>query len=175
MSNKENRAKLLFYVLLILLIALSISSSAMASYSVYQGRISGSFRGYKDGNVYELGNGIYWIQMDKHSEYVHSYNPEAEITQDYKRSFLSVKGTDKAVQVIPVIMVSRIIGRFDGWNDSTIFELDNGSIWKKMYDRYYFGHGYDTYRPKVYIAEYDRETLALVDGTDVLVPVERIR
>lgn len=168
----ENKTRRLPAILLIFFVILFISSHAYASNNIiFHGYIVGSFDGYEGGNVYELNNGTYWIQMEDYEEYGYSYNPNAVIINYNGTLFISVKGAHKAVHVIPAMMVSRLSDTFDGWDGDTILELDNGSIWRQAeyYYRYYY-----KYRPKVYIAEYGREILALVEGLRVLVPVERI-
>lgn len=164
---KRKIALALFFLLLA-----SIHSFAEASDVVAHGRIVGNFNGYKPGNLYTLTNNTSWIQMENHTEYAYSYNPDAVIIRYNGNMLISVQGAHKAVHVIPVLMTSKLTEDFNGWDGNTILALDNGTIWQQA--EYYYAYSYK-YRPDVYITEYRGEVLAMVEGLTVLVPVERIK
>ena len=46
---------------------------------------------------------------------------------------MKVEGIDSIINVKPVTeyLESRINGDFEGWTGETIFELDNGQVWKQ--------------------------------------------
>lgn len=135
-------------------------------------KIDGSFEGFDNEKLFPLINGQYWMQINvKH--WFH-YSQVTDITiYEYKGSqFLTVDGQSEFVEVrlLNDIVQATIISDFDGWSGDTVFELDNGEIWRQNeYDNH---HSY-SYRPKVIIYSTGFTYRMFVEGKNI--EVERIQ
>jgi hypothetical protein len=61
---------------------------------------------------------------------------------------------------------SRIVNEFKGWSGDTIFELQNGQIWKQ--DKYKYKYFY-AYRPKATIIKVGSKFIMTVKGKSIRV------
>ena len=70
---------------------------------IWQGRLVGTFYGYKGGRVYQLSDGSRWQQEDLTDEPVYREEPTAKLImkQDTDTVYLDVEGTSSRVRVLP--------------------------------------------------------------------------
>lgn len=66
---------------------------------------------------------------------------------------------------------SRIVGEFNGWSGDTLFEFDNGQIWKQSKYKYKYKY---KYRPKVEIIKDGSRHYLKVDCMSELIEVKKI-
>jgi|SRR5690606_28149228 len=134
--------------------------------SLIKSKIDGDFEGFDDETLFPLYNGQYWMQ--KNYKYWYHYSYMASITiYEYKGShFLIVDGQNQfaEVQLLTEVIKATIVNGFNGWTGDTIFELDNGQIWKQS--EYDYDYNY-SYRPDaiIYFNGYDYKIL--VEGKSV--------
>ncbi len=67
---------------------------------------------------------------------------------------------------------SRINGEFKGWTGDTIFQLENGQIWKQVTFDYVYHY---SYRPKVVILRSNGRYYMAVEGIDKLIEVKFLK
>jgi len=67
---------------------------------------------------------------------------------------------------------STISSTFEGWTGETIFELDNGQIWRQSSYAYLYHYAY---RPNVCIYPDGIYWRMKVEGVDQIITVERIQ
>lgn len=133
---------------------------------VIKSRIDGDFEGFDDENLFPLYNSQYWIQ--KNYKYWYHYSYMANVTiYEYKNShFLTVDGQKQFVEIelIDDVIKATIVNDFNGWSGDTIFELDNGQIWKQS--EYDYDYNY-SYRPDAIIYSNGYDYKILVEGNSV--------
>jgi len=133
---------------------------------VIKSKIDGDFEGFDYENLFPLNNNQYWSQ--KNYKYWHHYSYMADVTI-YKYNnlyYLTVDGQEKFVQVeiVEDVIKATIINDFNGWSGDTIFELDNGQIWKQS--EYDYEYHY-SYRPDAIIYSNGYDYKILVEGNSV--------
>lgn len=128
--------------------------------------IDGDFEGFDDEILFPLYNGQYWMQ--KNYKYWYHYSHMAKITiYEYKAShFLTVDGQKQfaEVQLLTNVIKATIVNDFNGWSGDTIFELDNGQIWKQS--EYDYDYNY-SYRPDAIIYSNGYDYKIHVEGKSV--------
>jgi len=139
---------------------------------VAKSQIAGDFEGFDDDILFPLINGQYWIQKKYKYWYHYSYRARVSIYQYGKSFYLTVDGQEAyvAVEQIEDVIKATITNDFNGWSGDTIFELDNGQVWKQ--NAYAYDYNY-AYRPDAFIYLYESRYYLLVDGEKV--GVERIQ
>lgn len=117
---------------------------------IEKSRIDGDFEGFDDENLFPLYNGKYWIQKEYKYWYYYSYMANITIYEYRSRYYLTVDGQNQFVEVnlIDDVIRATIVSDFKGWSGDTIFELDNGQIWKQ--NEYAYEYNY-AYRPDAII------------------------
>lgn len=86
---------------------------------------------------------------------------------EYRNShFLTVDGQKQFVEIelIDDVIKATIVNDFNGWSGDTIFELDNGQIWKQS--EYDYDYNY-SYRPDAIIYSNGYDYKILVEGNSV--------
>jgi hypothetical protein len=130
-------------------------------------QIDGDFEGFDDEMVFALNDGTYWYQSSYKYAYHYSYCPRAKIYERGTTRIIVVEGFDDYAEVEESSAIkSRIINDFNGWSGDTIFELENGQIWKQ--DKYQYKYFY-SYRPKVVIVKIGSKNILNVNGRSIRV------
>lgn len=135
---------------------------------VVDSRIDGDFEGFDDEMLFAISNGQYWIQTEYKYWYHYSYMPHVKI-YTYERSYyIVVDGQTETVTVSQIkdVIEATIINDFNGWSGDTLFEFDNGQIWRQSEYAYRY-HYY--YRPKAIIYEVSGGHKIQVEGEAVSV------
>ncbi|MFT3749119.1 MAG: hypothetical protein QM768_12410 [Agriterribacter sp.] len=130
---------------------------------IVDSRINDDFEGFDDEMLFALSNGQYWIQAEYKYWYHYSYMPPVKI-YSYKGSYyIFVDGQIQTVKVLQIkdVTEATIINDFNGWSGETLFELDNGQIWKQA--EYAYRYQY-SYRPKAIIYPVSRGYKIQVEG-----------
>jgi hypothetical protein len=79
----------------------------------------------------------------------------------------------KSIQAInPEVIRSRINGTFKGWGGNTIFELENGQIWKQRDYAYMYHYAH---RPGVTLIKEGLGYTMIVEGVREILAVERLK
>lgn len=70
--------------------------------TTWEGRLVGTFYGYKGGRVYQLSDGSKWQQEDNTDEPVYREEPTARLLSrhDTDTTYLDVEGTSAMVRVL---------------------------------------------------------------------------
>src|SRR6201989_1773093 len=133
---------------------------------VTKSKIDGDFEGFDDEKFFPLYNGKYWIQKTYKYWYHYSYMADITIYEYKNNHYLTVDGQKQFVEVelINDIIKATIINDFNGWSGDTIFELDNGQIWKQ--DEYDYEYNY-SYRPDAIIYSNGYNFRIFVEGKSV--------
>lgn len=129
---------------------------------VYQGKLAGAFRGFNREKVFKTARGSYWIQAKYKYWYHYKYRPEATITKENGKHFLSVEGREIEVRKLTNVIESTIDGEFKGWDGKSIYTLRNGQIWQQ--DEYYYEYKYE-YAPDVIVYQSSSGTYMAVADT----------
>jgi hypothetical protein len=139
-----------------------------------QSRIRGPFTGWHGDALFKLANGQYWLQAEYKYKYRYMYRPAVVITQSGSGFQMSVEGMDDSVGVRRANAVeSYIKGTFNGWAGDTVFELDNGQVWKQAAYAYWYHYAY---HPQVLIYESGGgDMLCLADDPSNSIAVRRVR
>lgn len=69
-----------------------------------------------------------------------------------------------------VLVESVIISEFRGWKGNSIFEFQNGQVWKQAVYNYFYMYAY---RPNVKVVNRNGRVLMIVNGNEI--PVIRIK
>jgi hypothetical protein len=139
-----------------------------------QSHIYGAFTGWYGDALFKLVNGQYWIQAEYKYNYRYMYRPAVVITQSGSGYFMEVEGMDGSVRVRRTNAVeSHIAGEFNGWSGDTVFELQNGQMWKQATYAYWYHYAY---HPEVVIYESSGgNVLCLADDPANSIAVRRVR
>jgi hypothetical protein len=109
---------------------------------VYQGKIDGDFDGFDDEVLFKMKNGTYWLQTQYKYWYHYAFSPDATITEENGQYLLAVAGNYVPVQKISNVIESQIRGEFKGWGGSSVYELQNGQVWKQSSYKYQYTYAY---------------------------------
>jgi hypothetical protein len=139
---------------------------------VVDSTINGKFEGFNRDKLFELANGQYWIQSIYKYWYHYAYRPKVKIFNYGNRFYLIPEGTNNFVEVKKIndVIKGTIVNNFNGWSGNTLFELDNGQIWKQA--EYDYDYNY-SYRPEAIIYSVGFEYRLMVEGKAVA--VKRVR
>jgi hypothetical protein len=137
---------------------------------IYQGQLDGEFEGFDDEQIFKMSNGTYWIQAHYKYWYHYAYRPEAIITEEHGRYYLSVANEKIEVRKLNTAIETKINGEFKGWEGETSYVLMNGQKWKQAEYKYEYKYEYS---PDVVIYEGFSGTYMHVAGTKV--KVKRIK
>ena len=99
-----------------------------------ESNIDGEFEGWSGETLFKLQNGLIFQQSLYNYTYSYSYMPKVFLRKIGSNLYqMKVEGIDSIINVKPVTeyLESRINGDFEGWTGETIFELDNGQVWKQ--------------------------------------------
>lgn len=145
-----------------------------AAGDVIESQIDGEFNGWTGETLFPLLNGQVWQQVAYAYHYHYAYSPRVLIVRSGSQHEMHVDGVDPAVTVAlaDVLVDSRIIGDFNGWNGDTLFELANGQIWQQV------GPGIETHvavRPRALIFRAGVGARMYVEGIDSTVQVQQLR
>ena len=69
------------------------------------------------------------------------------------------------------IIDSNIVGEFEGWNGDSIYQLDNGTLWKLTVYQYNYAY---SYRPKAVIYSDQGSYFLEVEGMGEAVQVNQV-
>lgn len=130
-------------------------------------QIEDEFNGFDDEMLFELTDGTCFYQSEYKYKYHYAYRPIVKIyTNGYKTILVPDGMNDYVVIQQATIIRSKIISDFRGWSGNTIFELQNGQVWKQ--DKYQYKYFY-AYRPNVIIAKIGTHFTMLVKGRSIRV------
>ena len=102
---------------------------------VKEGQIEDDFEGFDDEMIFKLDDSTYYYQKYYKYSYYYSYRPIVKIYQNSNTTIMVVDDMNDYVEVEQTTGIeSRIISEFNGWSGDSIFELQNGQIWKQ--DKY---------------------------------------
>jgi hypothetical protein len=134
---------------------------------IIDSQIDGDFEGFNDEQVFILMDGTYWYQRGYKYNYHYSYCPRAKIYQKGIEKIIVVDGLSDYAEVQETSAIrSTIINEFNGWSGDTIFELQNGQIWKQA--KYQYKYFY-AYRPKAVIIKVGAKNILNVKGRSIRV------
>lgn len=135
---------------------------------VAESRIDGTFSGCNGDTLFPLINGQFWVQSQYLYWYHYAYRPRVEIYNYNGNLFLLKEGESQCIPVRQVtnVIKATIISDFNGWSGNTLFELDNGQIWKQS--EYDYDYNY-SYRPDAVIYSTSGGYKMIVEGKSVAV------
>jgi len=137
-------------------------------------QIEGTFSGFNGDAVFKLTNGQIWQQSKYKYRYHYAYRPRVTISKINGQYFLEIDGLNDGVPVTRVseVLSGVIVSDFNGFDGDSIFEFENGEIWKQA--EYNYDYHY-AYRPEAIIISGPNGTVLHVEGMSETVSVERIR
>jgi hypothetical protein len=134
---------------------------------VKTGQIEGDFEGFDDEMIFELADGSVYFQSSNKYSYHYSYRPTVKIYSDGINKIIVPDGMNDYTEIEETLAIrSKIISDFNGWSGDTIFELQNGQIWKQ--DRYEYNYFY-SYRPDAIIVKAGSNHIMTVKGKSIRV------
>jgi hypothetical protein len=130
--------------------------------------IDGKFEGFNRDKLFPLVNGQYWLQNVYKYWYHYAYRPRIKIFSHSSRFYLFLEDYTQTVEVkkLNEVIKATIVNGFTGWSGNTLFELDNGQIWKQA--EYDYDYNY-SYRPVALIYNTGYEYKLMVEGKTVTV------
>ena len=109
----------------------------------------------------------YYFQKNYKYAYHYSYRPTVGFYKNGFTTIMVVDGMNDYVEVEETSgFESKIINDFKGWSGDTIFELQNGQIWKQ--DKYQYKYFY-AYRPTATIVNVGGRNIMTVKGKSIRV------
>lgn len=112
-------------------------------------QIEDDFEGFDDEMTFELTDGTVYYQSAYKYSYHYAYRPIVKIYSNGYAQIIVPDGMNDFAEVESTTAIkSKIISDFRGWSGDTIFELQNGQIWKQ--DKYTYFYAY---RPNVVIVK----------------------
>lgn len=134
---------------------------------IRQSQIDGDFEGFDDEMIFTLEDGTHWYQSSYKYAYHYAYCPRAKIYEKGSTRIIVVDGFNDYAEVQETSAIkSRIINDFKGWTGDTVFELENGQIWKQ--DKYQYKYFY-AHRPRVIIVKIGSKHIMQVKGRSIRV------
>lgn len=129
---------------------------------VEESKLDGTFNGFSVHNLFPLVNGQYWMQTSIELWNNNSFNPTIKIYYYQNQYYLIKDGSENYVEVsmINEVVKSTFKNDFDGWRGETVFELENGQVWKQ-----------DQYESD-YNNSYHQEALIYYSGLEYRLQVE---
>lgn len=137
-------------------------------------KIQGAFHGYSGGAIFRLTNGQVWQQRRYRYRYKYKYRPDVRIFKDGSRYYIEVAGMNEPIEVvrIQVVCEGRISSDFSGFDGDSVFEFDNGQIWKQAAYKYSYHYAY---YPEAIVVDGLNGLELHVEDMDDPVQVTRIR
>lgn len=134
---------------------------------VKRGQLEGDFEGFDDEMIFELTDGSVYYQSSYKYNYSFSYRPNVKIYSNGYSKIIVVDGLDDYAEITETSAIrSKIVSEFTGWSGDTIFELQNGQIWKQ--DKYKYKYFY-AYRPTALIVKVGSHQVMTVKGKSIRV------
>lgn len=131
------------------------------------GQIEDEFDGFDDEMTFELTDGTVYYQSVYKYHYHYAYRPNVKIYSNGSSQIIVPDGMNDYVEVQQSTAIkSKIISDFNGWSGETIFELQNGQIWKQ--DKYQYKYFY-AYRPNAIIVKVGSHYNMTVKGKSIRV------
>lgn len=136
--------------------------------------IEGEFNGFDEANVYRLENGQVYQQAAHHYHYHYAFRPRVRIFHNGSGVMLEVEGLQGAVPVAEVSYLEEgvIVSDFKGFNGESVFQFENGGVWKQAEYKYNY---YYAYRPEAAVVDGINGPELHVEGMEETVRVRRIR
>lgn len=130
-------------------------------------QIEDEFNGFDDEMAFELTDGTVYCQSVYKYHYHYAYRPNVKIYSNGSSEIIVPDGINDYVEVQQTTAIkSKIISDFNGWAGDTIFELQNGQIWKQ--DKYQYKYFY-SYRPTAIIVNVGSHHIMTVKGKSIRV------
>jgi len=130
-------------------------------------QIEDEFEGFDDEMIFELTDGTVYYQSSYKYNYSYSYRPLVKIYSNGFSKIIVVNGLDDFAEIEETNAIkSKIINDFKGWTGDTIFELQNGQIWKQS--KYEYKYFY-AYRPDAMIVKIGSNYVMTVKGKSIRV------
>ena len=130
-------------------------------------QIDDDFEGFDDEMTFKLADGSYYYQKNYKYAYHYAYRPITKIYSNGYSKIIVVDGMNDYVEVEETTgFESKIVNDFKGWSGDTVFELQNGQIWKQ--DKYRYKYFY-AYRPKATIVKVGSKYVMTVKGKSIRV------
>lgn len=129
---------------------------------IKSGQIEDEFEGFDDEMIFELSDGTIYYQSSYKYNYNYSYRPLVKLYSKGSSKIIVVDGLNDYAEVVETTGIkSKIVNDFKGWAGDTIFELQNGQIWKQA--KYEYRYFY-AFRPKVMIVKIGSNYILTVKG-----------
>lgn len=134
---------------------------------IKSGNIEAEFEGFNDEMIFEFSDGTVYIQSTYKYKYHYAYHPIAKIYTNGNLQIIVPEGMDDFAEVIMTSSIkSKIISDFNGWSGDTLFELQNGQIWRQSQYQYKYFYAY---RPDVLIIKSGNYHIMRVNGKQIRV------
>ena len=131
------------------------------------GQIEDDFEGFDDEMTFELTDGTVYYQSAYKYHYHYAYRPNIKIYSNGYSQIIVPDGMNDYAEIQETIAIkNRIVNEFKGWSGDTIFELQNGQIWKQ--DKYQYKYFY-AYRPHAIIVKIGSHNIMTVKGRRIRV------
>ncbi|MFH6937068.1 hypothetical protein [Flavobacterium sp. FlaQc-30] len=134
---------------------------------VKTGQIEDEFEGFDEEMIFELTDGTVYYQSAYKYRYHYAYRPTVKIYSDGYTKIIVPNGMNDYAKIQETTAIkSKIINDFKGWSGDTIFELQNGQIWKQ--DKHKYKYFY-SYRPNAIIIKTGSHYIMTVKGKSIRV------
>lgn len=134
---------------------------------IKSGQIEADFEGFDNDMIFELTDGTVYFQSSYKYIYHYTYRPYVKIYSDGYTTLIVPDGMNDYAEVKKTTAIkSKIINDFKGWKGDTIFELQNGQIWKQ--DKYEYKYFY-SHRPDAIIVKVGSHHIMTVKGKSIRV------
>lgn len=130
-------------------------------------QIEDDFEGFDDEMIFELTDGTIYYQKNYKYHYHYAYRPMVKIYNNGYSKLLVVDGVNDYVEIEQTSAIkSKIISDFNGWSGDSIFELQNGQVWKQA--KYKYKYFYAN-RPTALIVKVGSRHIMTVKGKSIQV------
>jgi hypothetical protein len=130
-------------------------------------RINDEFEGFDDEMIFHLTDGTIYYQSVFKYHYYYAYMPSVKIYSKGNTKIIVPEGMNEYVEIEQTTAIeSKIVSDFNGWSGDTVFELQNGQIWKQ--DKYEYKYFY-AYRPDALIVNVGSHFVMNVNGKSIRV------
>jgi len=117
--------------------------------------------------TFELTDGTVYYQSTYKYSYHYAYRPTIKIYSNGYTHIIVPDGMDDYAEIQKTTAIkSKIVSDFNGWSGDTIFELQNGQIWKQ--DKYQYKYFY-AYRRNAIIVKVGSHYVMTVKGKSIRV------
>lgn len=130
-------------------------------------QIEDEFEGFDDEMIFELTDGTIYYQSAYKYHYHYAYRPNVNIYSDGTTMIIVPEGMDDYAEIQQTRGIrSKIVSDFTGWSGDTIFQLQNGQVWKQ--DRYKYKYFYAN-KPYATIVQIGSRFVMIVKGHSIRV------